>query len=265
MAKLRGDFSFTGPIGNMSVYKRRDIADPIMRTKGGASKEKIKNAPQFENTRRLNAEFGGRSAASRRVMYALWHLKPLADYNIAGPINALLKHVQALDTEGEYGKRSIELSKNPRLLEGFSLNQKWLFDSVIRQQVSGTILRQEQSARVTIPALVPDINFRPPVNYPMYSIMAVLGVIPDMFYADYGYQPSDNLYRNTGSELEFSAWYPVLKGSPEQTWEIKYPVPPPDEAHSLILGIGIRFGVIKESGNIEQVPYAGSARVLAMA
>ena len=63
----------------------------IVRKKGGASKKRIKKDPEFFQTRLLNSEFGGRSAASKRIMKVLLPLKPLADYNIAGPLNALLR------------------------------------------------------------------------------------------------------------------------------------------------------------------------------
>jgi hypothetical protein len=265
MAKLNGNFGFLGPLGNLSVYKRRDMPDPIMRTKGGPTKKQIKTSPRFEHTRRLNTEFGGRATASGAVMNALWHLKPLADYNIAGPVNSLLKHIQLMDTENEKGERNIVLTKNAFLLQGFSLNRKRLFNSIIRSEVSYHLLREEQRASIQIPALLPDINFHPEVTYPMYSLVATLGIIPDLFYNNWGYRPTGEQYRNVGSLPAYTDWYPVLKGSPAQTLELKYPKQPPDEAYSLLLGIGIRFGVIKESGQIEQAPYAGSAKVLAMA
>ena len=66
----------------------------ILRTKGGASKEKIKKGKEFATTRRLNSEFGGRAVASKYIMRSLFPLKALADYNIAGPLNALIKPIQ---------------------------------------------------------------------------------------------------------------------------------------------------------------------------
>jgi len=265
MAKLNGDFGFTGSLGNLSAYTRRDMKKVILRGKGGPSKEKIKTSPRFDATRRNNAEFGGRATASRWVMHMLWHLKSLADYNIAGPINALLKHIQTLDPEGELGERSIQLSKTPSLLEGFSLNQQRPFDTAIRTQISYTLLRNKQSVSINIPALLPAINFHPQVSYPMYSLVATLGFIPDLFYHPFGYRPSSEQYEDTGSMVVYSDWYPVLQGSPAHTLEMQYPMQPPDGSFCMIAGIGIRYGIMKETGVIEQAPYAGSAKVLAMA
>ncbi|HUP13232.1 MAG TPA: hypothetical protein VM187_13490 [Niastella sp.] len=265
MAKLKGDFSFTGSMGNISVYKRHDIDEPIMRTKGGATKEKIKTADSFEETRRLNSEFGGRARTSRMVMRSIRHLKPMADYNIAGPINALLKHVQLLDTESAHGQRHVQLTKNPQLLEGFSLNKKRLFDSIIRSHINYTLSRRDRSVRIQVPALLPEINFLPQVSYPMFSLVVTLGIIPDVFYNSYGYRSTTSEYGDGYDLPLYTDWFPALKGSPEQTLELSLPDEMPDEAYSVIAGIGIRFGVFKEAGNIDQVPRAGSARVLAMA
>ena len=54
MANLTGNFSFTGSISNLSAYKRRDLDKVILRTKGGARKEKIKKDPAFALTRKHN-------------------------------------------------------------------------------------------------------------------------------------------------------------------------------------------------------------------
>ena len=61
MARLTGNFDFTGKLGNISAYKINGTGKTVLRTKGGASKHKIKHHPAFINTRRNNAEFGGAS------------------------------------------------------------------------------------------------------------------------------------------------------------------------------------------------------------
>lgn len=124
MAKLTSDIQFTGSLGNLSAYKMRGIDHTILRTKGGPSSAQIKKDPAFDVVRRNNAEFSGRAAASRWIMRMMWPQKALADYNIAGPLNALVKPIQELDKESAFGQRNIVLSKNKLLLQGFSLNRK---------------------------------------------------------------------------------------------------------------------------------------------
>jgi hypothetical protein len=55
-----------------------------------------------------------------------------------------------------------------------------------------------------------------------------------------------------------------MNGSPATALEVKYPEAPPDEHYSVILAIGIRFGTMCDATTVEQVPYVGAAKVLAM-
>ena len=264
MAKIASEFAFTGSLGNLSAYKMRGVDRIVIRTKGGASKKKIKTSPAFENTRRINAEFGGRASASKWIMQALWPQKAMADYNIAGPLNALMKHIQALPSQYAWGQRPVNLSKNPKLLEGFSLNRQTAFDSVLRTSLSYSLSRENRSAHIVVPELLPGINFYTSQKHPMYRIVAVLGIIPDLSYTDHGYQPLANGYETIAATCTKSEWYPVLGGSPSFTLNMNINTPP-DEAHSLMLSIGICFGTMKETTVIQQVKYAGCAKVLAMA
>lgn len=102
-----------------------------VRTKGGPSRQQIYTLPAFETTRRNIGEFSGRSTATMWLLRALEPLRPLANYNISGHLNALIKPVQEMDTDSERGQRHIMFTKMPRILEGFSLNNKRTFDSEI--------------------------------------------------------------------------------------------------------------------------------------
>jgi hypothetical protein len=238
----------------------RGVDKIILRRKGGASKKQIKTSPNFETTRRHNAEFSGRAAASMWMMRVLFPLKKLADYNIAGPINALMKPVQVLDTESEFGKRHVQPSKNPGVLEGFSLNRKTIFESVISAPLSCVITKETLGAQVDIPALIPGINFRTPWKHPVYSVQAVLGIVPDLFYRQGVYKPMHNRY--PGAEFAETPWFSCLTGSDPATLKLKLKTIPPAEAYTLMLSIGIAFGTITASGSIEQAKYAGCAKVV---
>ena len=265
MAKLNPNFSFTGSLGNLSAYPMKGVEGIVVRTKGGATKEKIKTSPKFERTRELNAEFGGRATASQWIMHALWPQKALADYNMAGPVNALVKVIQVLDTESTHGKRHIVLSKNPRLLEGFSLNRKNPFDSTLRNPVGYAVSREGLSAHIGIPALLPGINFFGPNNYPMYSLQAILGIVPDLFCTNNKYQPSDTGYILNDFTAAFTGWYPMQQGSPALALDIQLPRVPPDASFSLMLSIGIRYGRMIDASTVQQVKHVGCAKILAMA
>jgi len=264
MARLTPGINFTGSLGNLSAYKMHGVERIVLRAKGGASKKMIQTSPSFENTRRINAEFSGRSTASKCIMRMLWPLKALADYNIAGPLNARMKPVQLLDTESEFGKRNLMLSKNPGILQGFSLNRGTLIESVIRAPLSGSITKASFSAQVGIPELIPDINFRPAVKHPVYSLQAVFGVIPDLFWTTDGYKPSHPDYSRLAAVWSETSWHPVLMGSEATTLALKIETIPPDDHFTLMLSVGIRFGSVTGPDTIQQVKYAGCAKILSM-
>jgi len=263
MAKLNASFTFIGPIDNLSAYTMRGVDGIILRKKGGASKNKIKRSAKFENTRKLNAEFGGRATAGKWVRSVLHYQKPMADYNISGPINALLKHVQKLDPRpGAFGKRSVLLSKSPSILDGFSLNRKTPLDSIIRSPLLYSVSRNTLSAHIDIPALMPGINFNTNEKSPVYSLVATLGIVPDLFYGKRNYVPSSGNYQMFNNVSAMTAWYPVTKGSPALTLDLQHTATPPDQLFSLVLSIGIRFGAMLDANMVQQVKYAGAAKIL---
>lgn len=265
MARILSPVAFVGSIGNLSAYKMRGSDKIIIRTKGGASKKRIKHGPEFDMTRRHNSEFSGRSTASKWIMKMFSYVKSLADYNVAGPLNALMKPVQVLDTKSDLGERNVVLSANPRLLEGFSLNRGMSFDSVLRAPLQYSLSRETLSARVEIPALLPGINFHVNRKDPMYSIVVALGIVPDLFYRKGLYRPSADSYDRFVPTTSETDWYPVLNGSPGTALELKLKDTAPDESFSLMLTIGICFGAMHDKGIIRQVKHAGSAKVLATA
>jgi len=262
MAKLNPPLNFTGSLGNLSAYRMRGHDHIILRTKGGASREKIRTSPAFEQVRRNNAEFSGRAVMSKWIMNALRPLKALADYNIAGPLNALVKPIQALDTKSEWGKRHVQLSSHKSLLEGFSLNRKNHFDAVLRTAIPLTVSREARTAQLTIPALVPGINFYPPPHQSVYSLVAVWGILPDVFFTDGKYLPSSPSYSELTYTMASTPWQPIANTSDEASLKLDLNFTPPDEFFSLMLSLGIRYGEFRNTDEIVQKRYVGSAKIV---
>jgi len=268
MAKLKGSLIITGKLDNLSIYKMWGVDDPVVRKAGGPTKEQIKTWPSLQRTRENNMEMGGCSTAAKWFKYAFWPQKALSDYTITGQVNALMRSILYLDTESVRGQRNVLLTKNPRLMEGFSLNRKTTFDSVVRCPLVGAIDRDTLSARVEVPALLPGINFFGLQTQAVYSIMAVLGIAPDVFYDGGRYQPHPD-YRANDCKIAESDWYPVLKGSPATTLDIQLNSTPPDQSFSLVLSVGVRYGAlrgnsIQDAGSVEQVKRKGGAKILMM-
>lgn len=266
MAKLRAAFPFIGTVGNFTYYKRRDIDEIIVRQKGGASKERIKKDKAFVNTRKVNAEFGGRSAASKRIISMLFPMKAVADHSFSGELNSLLRPVQQMDMENDWGKRSVKLSANPALLSGFSLNKRNPFDSIVRNPVSFELDRDNLAAAINLPALLPGINFFVPGKYPVFGFQATLGIVPDLFY-DHNtrkYKPAGD-YETLFPQTVNTDWWPVVKGSAATRLELNCPAAPPNQSFTLMLSLGIRFGTTGAANQVDQLKYAGAARIIALA
>lgn len=258
MAKLAGDIQFTGSLQNLSFYKMRGCDKIVVRKKGGPTRKQIKRSPNFELTRRNNQEFGGRAKAAKFIKDALHPLLFLADYNITAPLNALLSPIQKMDVTSVQGERNILISKNPTLLQGFTLNRKYLFESIVKTPVSYII--QDQQVIMNIPDLLPGINFMAPVNYPWYRFFAVAGVVPDICYQGerHGYQPKSNSY---GAYTASTNWLPL--NTPAAATKLTVtglPANKPDDC-SLIMALGIGFGTM-QGGDITPVRYIGAGRVI---
>jgi len=257
------DFNFTGRLGEFSAYRMKGSKKIVIRKKGGASKEKIKNSPAFATPRKYMSEFGGCSSMGKLVRRTFGNQAALADYNISGPINALLKVVQKQDTVSALGKRNIELSKHPGLLEGFSFNVERPFDSIVRNPIAWSIDRATHSAQIDIPQLIPGANFFPQNSRPMFCFAATLGIVPDFFFSEqYGAFQPGSYEMGWGIQQMTTEWLPVTKGMDALTLELEEPHTPPDDAYTLVLSIGIRFGMVYGGNIIGDTPRLGAAKVL---
>ncbi|HYK55704.1 MAG TPA: hypothetical protein VEV15_04435, partial [Flavisolibacter sp.] len=212
---------------------------------------------------RNNREFGGRSPAVKWIRKVLHPLKPLFDHNLSAPLNTLLKPIQEMDRQSEFGERHVLLSLAPQLLEGFNFNRRHHFDSVVRNPVGCRLLRESLSAVVEFPALLPSFTFFPSGSHPYYRLMMVLGVVPDLYYALPLYRPKGD-YGPVIAQAAQTEWYPVKSGSPALSLKLQLPVATPNSDFSLMLAIGVGMGSVGTGGSITGVRYAGSGKILAM-
>ncbi len=265
MGQLHSSFDFTGKLGNISAYKRRDSDKIIIRTKGGPTKNQMKTSPDFKIARQNSSEFGGRSTASKWVRRMLDPLPSVSDYNISGPLTAIINPIQALDTVHGRGQRDILFSKDSSLLHGFNLNKRNTFDSILRTPLSYGIDRASVSATVGTPQLVPTINFFNPGKHAFYSIVAVIGVLPDLFYSKKGYTSKWKNEAYYWGKSIASEWFSSLEGSKPFTLSVQYTLALPTQSFALMLSVGIKFGTMGIGGAIQQVPYAGAAKIVTTA
>jgi hypothetical protein len=263
MAILRGNLSYTGSLGDTSAYIMRGHDKIILRTKGGATKNSIETSAQFESTRKLNNEWKAVTMAAKDIRTGLNALKPLADYNISGPLNALVKKIQTLDTVNPRGKRSILFSQHPDFISSFSYNKQNMFDSLIRQVSSINIERSTGVAEVQTPLLQPFVNFFPHPRYAYFRIVLSFVAISDyFFYEASGYYVPTSLALPNYKPI-YSEWAPSNILQPSASFKLtpdrKF-LPGPDIV--LVLGAGIQYGMPGADGSIQPVPYVGAARIL---
>jgi len=263
MAKLTGNFDFTGTLGNISAYTRRGSDKIILRLKGGPSKKKIKTHPRFEPVRNNNMEFGGRSSTIKRINLVISPLKPLADFNIASAFQPILKRAQLLDTVSKPGTRNVLLSRHPRLFEGFDFNRQNSFSSIIRSPLSHTLSRTSLTPAIEIPQLIPGINFFIPGKYPLFSFIATVGAVPDMTWRKFRYEPFEEINLINCYQEITTAWLPCVKGAAASAINFSMTELPKGSDWSLLLTVGIRFATVGGDGEPEQIKYAGAGKILA--
>ena len=129
-----------------------------------------------------------------------------------------------------------------------------------------TLSRETMSEEVSIPALMPDINFKPQGKHALYSFQVVLGLVPDLFFSKHDYKPSHEQYvGKRGYVSAESPWFSCWSGSEGITLALKYDFVPPDDQFILMLAIGIRYGSPISESKVEQVKYAGAAKILKVA
>jgi hypothetical protein len=260
MAKLNGPFDFEGKIGGISAFKMKGVKKTIIREPGGPSREDIKTLPSCDIVRRNNSEFGGRSTAGKYVRRCFKPLMAISDYNPAPGICSLMHKIQPLDTVSEYGKRSVLISKALYLLEGFNLNQRNPFDSMVRHAPEAVIDRQALKAYVQFPELVRGVNFFPPGSHSYFRMVAVLGIVPDLFFKKESYAPEGVF--SFHPQKAVSEWLIVKTGSASLQLELQLPASPTFNSYSLLLSVGIEMGAAASAGIIETVRHTGCGKIL---
>lgn len=271
MARVKNFDQITGNIGKLSFYTRKGSNEIFVRTKGGASKEKIKNDPAFENLRKSNKEFGGCSKMSKQIRLAAFDLTHVADYNLSPVLSSLAKNIQKADRVNPVGEREIRLSAYRTMLTGFSFNRNVRFESLLRIPVQATLDRDKQEAVVTIPAFACSFGLnlasgRGAISaYSLFRISIALGVVTDMQLnvQKTGYEPVHPTL-GLGYKSTSTPWYSTQGSVSEQQLLLNIHEPSAifNENDTLILTIAIEFGTLDAFGNPTPVRGEGAGKIL---
>lgn len=268
MATMTNDFSLLGRFGNFTAYKSRGSNNIIVRTRGGGSKHKIKTAPSCAEVRKRNTEFGGTAQCGKMIKKAIPAVQLLADPFLSAGLTSLSRRILVLDTVNAIGQRNILVSNNKSVLAGFQYNRNLYLETVIRKPIFWSVLREELSASITIPALVAGSTLYIPGKYPMIRLVAALGSMPDMLYTSHGMCGYEATHENLDvySKNVYTPWGTTSANFAEQTLSLQLSKDAlPDDTCSLVLAIGVEFGMPVNKDCVQPINHSGCAKILAVA
>ena len=264
MAELNPDFSFEGPLGNLSFYKRRGSKKTQVRLKGGPTKEQIQTLDSFAAFRAHLSETAGVGPATRQLRVCLGPLLDLAEPDITGQFNRLHRSMMKA-YQPEFGLRPVLYSKYPFLMEGMNLNRQCLFEALIRHPLQAGINREGLQATVSVPELIPNVNFKSPFKLPYYQLLFGLNLVSDI---QYDHATKRYRYLDEGLavvSIAATEWLPctakrpalqrILQMEPKHGYVI-------GEHAVLVCTAGIAFGMPQSDGHVQFQKYHGSGKIL---
>lgn len=209
MAELKGPFFFTGSIGNIRAYYNKTLKRYILSLKGGSTKDLIENNPAFARQLENMSEFKACALWASQLRKSLISIGHLYQGYYFSEIVSMGKSIQKHDDDHVKGKRSLESSKDARLLTTLNFNRLHPFDRVLTHQYD--ILFSEDQKTVTMKLLgfksYSRINW--PTRVDSYRIALVIAQLPDIIWGD-----EENRYLPFTPNLErlsvstFSEWLP---------------------------------------------------------
>ena len=266
MAIVKGAFQMTGSIKGVSFYTVRGSDKVIMRTKGGASKDKIKSSPKFEGLRKQQKEWSGCAKFGSMARYAFGGLHRLADYNLTPVLNGMGKNLMKLDTESETGRRSLKLSAYPQALEGFNFNRNYPLNTVLRVAPVAQLNREKLEASVSIPRINTDIDLLNIQRLPFFRLIVAIGTVSDMIY---NAQVNDYVAMvpelHGISETLTGEWHSTQTIISEHVMTValeEQEINALTENVTVLVSMAVEFGNVGFTGEPVEVKYAGCGKVM---
>lgn len=143
MAKQTGSITLEGTMGNVIFYKRNGKF--YSRSKGSPNRKRLLHGEEFENSRRVSAEFGHASKfAAKLSRSCVGLLNPGRHDGLHGRLTSSMHKVIQSDMVSEYGNRRLRFG-DLKLMEGFDFEATSL-SSLISSMP--TIDKEEQVVRV---------------------------------------------------------------------------------------------------------------------
>lgn len=155
MAKYKSLFEVEGTLGEVTFYKGED--GQYVRRKGGVSKNRILNDPNYVRTRENLSEFGAAAISGKIIRRALNSLMIDAkDSRVTSRLTKVLNQVKNEDLISARGQRNVtEGLATPQgraLLKGFNFNRRSSLEAVLLKSYA----LDTATGEVTITDLVPN-------------------------------------------------------------------------------------------------------------
>lgn len=134
MAKVNSIIKIEGTVEDLTFYKKDGVN--YVRKKGGISKERIGNDPNFIRTRENNSEFGHSGSSGKVLRRALGTMVFKAkDSKLQSRLLSVMSRIKNMDVLSPRGKRSVSVGlstpEGKQVLRGFNFNANAILDSVL--------------------------------------------------------------------------------------------------------------------------------------
>lgn len=171
MGKLDGIIKIQGTLGDLTFYKSAD--GHMVRTKGGISKQRIKNDPAFIRTRENGEEFGHSASSGKLLRLAVGAMLFKAkDRRLSSRLLKIMSALKNLDSSGARGKRQVAEGlttvTGKMLLKGFDFNNRAEKQNVLFAAHS----LDTGSGKVTVADLIPAEMIKKPEGATHFSMQS---------------------------------------------------------------------------------------------
>lgn len=171
MAKLDGIIKIQGTLENLTFYKTAD--GQLVRTKGGVSKNRMKNDPAFKRTRENGTEFAESAHSGKLLRTAAGTMLFSAkDKRVTSRLVSVMAQIKNLDTLSIRGERNVAngigTTEGQELLKGFDFNANAALGSVFYPPLTVNT----SSGKVTIADFIPNRQIMMPEGATHFSLQS---------------------------------------------------------------------------------------------
>lgn len=173
MAKTTGIIKIEGTVEDLTFYKKD--GKNLVRKKGGISKERIMNDPNFVRTRENGAEFSHSGSMGKVLKLAIGTMVFKAkDSKLSSRLLQVMSKIKNLDTTSVRGERKVSIgittTEGKQLLKGFDFNAYAPFASVFYAPFT----LDTANGSITVPDLTPIEQIQYPQGATHFSMQAAV-------------------------------------------------------------------------------------------